>query len=254
MKQFLLLWGLLYFLSGAHATPTKVTIRVKAKDAKFIGTAIGGAAVVIRDNRTGALLASGITTGTSGDTKSILQTSYQRYQSITDDKTAGFVANIDIDAPTFVDIEVVAPVSRRGSAIKGSTQIWVIPGKDILGDGIILELPGLILDILNPTTHQIISSDSIKNNSLPVRISLTMLCGCPISKGGVWNANDFEVKAVLKKEGSPIGTFTLQKAVQTNIFEGNLPVKEKGNYQVVVYAFQSRSNNSGVDLLNFVIQ
>ncbi len=147
-----------------------------------------------------------------------------------------------------------APVSRKGSAIKASTQVWLIPGKDILGDGIILELPGLILDILAPTTHQIIPLGSLKEKTLLFKISLTMLCGCPISKDGVWDAVDFEVGAVLKKEGIEVGKYTLSKAQETNIFEGKLPILEKGNYELQVYAFQAKGNNSGVDIINFVIQ
>ena len=45
---------------------TKVTVRVIARAGKFLGDDIGGAEVTIRDVRTGALLASGRTSGGSG--------------------------------------------------------------------------------------------------------------------------------------------------------------------------------------------
>lgn len=236
------------------AIPTKLTVRVKAKDAKFIGTPIGGAYVTIRDHLTGVLLSNGKTSGSSGDTKLLLQSPHNRNQTLTDDQTAKFLADIDIKEPTLVDIEATAPISRKGAAIKESTQLWLIPGKDVLGDGIILELPGLILDILAPTTHQIIPLGKLENNTLSLRISLTMLCGCPISKGGVWNSDDFEVKAILKKEGISLGEYGLTKSEETNIFEGKIPIAEKGNYEVQVYGFQQKGNNSGVDVINFVIQ
>lgn len=238
----------------AMSVPTNITIRVKAKDAKFIGTGIGGAFVVIRNNQTGALLSSGVTTGSSGDTKLFLQTLHGRYQPLTDDQTAKYIATIDIAEPELIDIEVTAPVSRRGSAIKGSVQVWLIPGKDIAGDGIILELPGLILDIIAPSSHQFIALNTLAGKVLSFRVSLTMLCGCPITEGGVWDAADFEVQAVLKKEGVEVGRYALVKGKESNIFEGQLPVAAKGSYELSVYAFQAKANNSGVDKINFVIQ
>ncbi|MCH5718292.1 hypothetical protein [Niabella hibiscisoli] len=190
------------FYGAIHATPTKIVIRVKAKDAKFIGTGIGGAAVIVRDNLSGLVLSRGVTSGGSGDTKRLMQTPVVRYQPQTDSATAKYIATVDIDEPTLVDIEVQAPLSRRGASIKGSTQLLIIPGKDILGDGIIIELPGLILDILSPYTHQSLTKESFSKGGFVFRVNLVMLCGCPIAKDGVWDANDFEVKAYLKKTGN----------------------------------------------------
>lgn len=237
-----------------HAVPTKIAIRVKAKDAKFIGTGIGGAAVILRDNISGSILSRGVTAGGSGDTKIIMQTALARYQSQTDSTTAKYVAVVDIDEPTLVDVEVQAPLSRRGAAIRGTTQLWVIPGKDILGDGIIIELPGLILDILSPYTHQALSKESFKNGTFVFKVNLVMLCGCPISEGGVWDAKDFEVKAYLKKDGKVTGNYELNKTDVVNIYEGKLPSLEKGGYELTVHAFQKKGNNAGVDRINFTVQ
>ncbi|WP_114790802.1 hypothetical protein U0035_20495 [Niabella yanshanensis] len=237
-----------------HAMPTKITIRVKAKDAKFIGTAIGGAAVIVRDNLSGSILSQGVTAGGSGDTKIIMQTPLTRYQPQTDSTTAKYVAVVDVEEPTLVDVEVQAPLSRRGAAIKGTTQLWVIPGKDILGDGIIIELPGLILDILNPYTHQSLSEESFKNGVFVFRVNLVMLCGCPIATGGVWDANNFEVKAYLKKDGKVIGNYELNKTDVVNLYEGKLPSPVKGSYELTVHAFQNKGYNAGADRINFTVQ
>ena len=48
-----------------NASP-KITVRVIARDGKFLGDDIGGARVTIRDAGTRQLLAEGITRGTSG--------------------------------------------------------------------------------------------------------------------------------------------------------------------------------------------
>ncbi len=250
----IILLTLVFFSGELHALPTKIVIRVKAKDAKFIGTGIGGAAVIVRDNLSGSILSRGITSGGSGDTKILMQTPIVRYASQTDSTTAKFVATIDVNEPALVDIEVQAPLSRRGAAIKGATQVWVIPGKDILGDGIIIELPGLILDILSPYTHQSLAKESFNKGAFVFRVNLVMLCGCPISKGGVWDADDFEVKAYLKKEGKVIGNYELNKIDVVNLYEGRLPSLEKGSYELTVSAFQKKGNNAGVDRVNFTVQ
>ena len=52
--------GLILVLGTAQATPTDITIRVLAKDAKFIGSGMDGARVVLQDANTGELLAEGI--------------------------------------------------------------------------------------------------------------------------------------------------------------------------------------------------
>jgi hypothetical protein len=253
-KSVIFLIAVLLVCSGAYAVPTKLVVRVKAKDAKFIGTGIGGALVVIKDHLTGALLSHGNTKGSSGSTELIMKTPLTRGKSQIDAQTALYEAVLDIDEPLLVDIEVLAPVNRRNAAIKGTTQLWIIPGKPIIGDGVIIELSGYILDILTPNTHQLIVLDSLKGNSLDFKVSLTMLCGCPISKGGVWNADDIEIKAILKKDGVQGETFPLAKLPGNNLYDGRLKVPGKGNYELLVYAYDPKTNNTGLDRINFVIQ
>jgi len=236
-----------------QAQTTKITIRARAKDAKFIGTPIGGALVVVRNDLTGEILAKGLTTGGSGNTDVLLKKPIVRGQSITDSATAKFVAQVNITEPTFADIEVTAPVNRRNGTVKATTQVWLIPGKDISGDGIIVEIPGFILDVIYPTTHQFIKLDSIKNGDLTFKASLTLECGCPITKGGVWNSDDIQVNAIVKKEGVKTGEIPLQ-LVEQNIFQGTLKVKEKGDYELDVYAYNAKTGNTGVDRINFVVQ
>jgi len=238
----------------AQAQTTKVVIRARAKDAKFIGTPIGGAYVIVRDDLTGEILAKGLTTGASGNTDVILKNPILRGKTITDSATAKFVATVNITEPTFADIEVIAPVNRRNGTVKATTQVWLIPGKDILGEGIVLEIPGFILDVLSPTTHQFIKLDTIKNGELKFKASLTLECGCPISKGGVWNSDDITVNAIVKREGVKTGEIPLQLTSQNNIFEGTLPVKQKGDYELDVYAYNPKTGNTGVDRINFVVQ
>jgi len=248
---FTLSLGICCLLSQAQKT--KLIVRAQAKDAKFIGTGIGGAYVTVRNNQTGEILAKGLTSGASGSTELIMNGSARRGLPVTDATTAKFEAGIDITEPTLVDIEVVAPVTRRNAAIRSATQIWLIPGKDIAGEGIILEFPGFILDVLAPTTHEFVKLSDLKG-SLRVKASLTMMCGCTITSGGIWNADNIEVKAIVSKDGVKVNEIPLRISKTANIFEGDLKVTEKGNFGLVIYAYDPKTGNTGVDKINFVIQ
>ncbi|GAB2788692.1 hypothetical protein GCM10027275_37010 [Rhabdobacter roseus] len=256
MKNHSLLATLvLAFLSSwSFALPTRVVVRAKAKDAKFIGTGIGGAYVVIRHTLSGEILAKGTTTGASGNTELIMKLPHQRNARLTDDQTARFEVTLELQEPTFVSVEVTAPVSRKSAAITTSTQLWLIPGKDIDGDGLIVEIPGFILDILEPQTHQVIGGNTLINGKLKIRINLVMMCGCVINKGGIWDSTPIQVAALVKKDGKPLPPINLAFTGEDNLFEGFLSTKEKGNYEIQVYAFDTVTKNTGVDKINFVVQ
>jgi len=238
------------------ATPTTIIVRARARDAKFIGTGMGGAYVVIINKLTGEVLAKGLTNGNSGNTTLLLQSAIKRHQVLTDAETAKFEATIELSEPLFVEVEVTAPVTRKHASVKGSVQLWLIPGKNITGDGIIVELPGFIIDILQPTTHEVFSRDTLNNkvNHINFKTSVTMLCGCTITKGGTWNSDSLEVAAIIKKDGKEFTRIKMSLTDKANIFSGTLKTEAKGLYQLTVYAFDPVTGNTGVDQTNFVIQ
>jgi hypothetical protein len=59
MRAFgiLLTLALLIVPAIAAAEPTDVTVRVLAKDSKFVGTSMGGMRIILRDAQTGEILA-----------------------------------------------------------------------------------------------------------------------------------------------------------------------------------------------------
>ena len=143
----------LFISTSAMAVPTHITVRVKAKDAKFMGTEIGGALVTIKDAQTGELLAEGVTEGTSGNTNLIMKTPKARGVPISDQNAAKFEATLDIDEPRYVEVTAYGPLSQRQSANKASATQWVVPGKHInAGDAWMIELSGLLVDVQSPPT------------------------------------------------------------------------------------------------------
>ncbi|MCH8873896.1 hypothetical protein IH824_14185, partial [candidate division KSB1 bacterium] len=73
-----------------------------------------------------------------------------------------------------VTIEAQAPMAQKQSLIKSSTQVWLIPGKPIAGDGVIIEVGGFGVDVLMPQTHE-----SIKLNGssvlVPIKANMVMM-------------------------------------------------------------------------------
>ena len=144
------------------AAETRVMVRAKSKDAKFIGTSMGGALVVIRKADTGEVLASGLTSGGTGDTKRIMSDPLVRGAQISDASTAGFEAKLDLAEPTFVTVEVSGPMGQRQSAAKATVQTWLIPGRNVAGDGLVVEIPGFAVNVVAPRAHEVIALEGGK--------------------------------------------------------------------------------------------
>lgn len=164
----------------ALAVPTPVTVRVISQGAKFIGTGMGGVLVELSDASTGASLAKGRIDGGTGDTAKIMNGS-PRGAAIADDKSAKFDAVIDLDQPREVRISVLGPLQPAGAAVAHVSTRWLIPGQPVVGDGWVVELPGLAL--------------TARREAGQVVADVSMLCGCPIAPGTLWDEKRFEVKA-----------------------------------------------------------
>ncbi len=155
----------------AQAEETRVTVRVLSKDAKLIGSSMGGARVTIRDAATGELLADGVTEGSTGDTGLLVLEPRKRHADLGTEGAAGFEAVLDLDRPTLVEVTAHGPLAQLQSAVSAGTTQWVVPGKHLTGSGsVLIELSGFVVDVLAPAVH---SSGS--TGRIHVRTVLTML-------------------------------------------------------------------------------
>jgi hypothetical protein len=84
---------------------------------------------------------------------------------------AFYQAEFLLDKPTQVEIFAEAPLAYPHVIQKGSKTITLIPGKHILGEGLVIELNGLIVNILNPSPREILK----KGESVLVRAEVRML-------------------------------------------------------------------------------
>lgn len=235
--------------SGMAQESTTVVVRAKAKDAKFIGSSMNGARVTMTDVNTGELLAEGLTEGSTGDTERIMRQPQRRYVDLSSEGAAKFETTLELSEPTFVTISATAPLAQRQSEVTSSTQLWLIPGKDITGDGVVLEIPGFAIDILQPQAHERNSSDTIT-----ITANAVMMCGCPIEPGGMWDSEEMEFTAVVRKGDREVVRQAMDYAGKQNTFETSFSPEEEGAYQIMVYGYDSRTGNTGVDRTTFIKQ
>ena len=235
-----------------HAVDTDVIVRVRSKDAKFIGTSMGGCLITIKDTATGELLASGKTAGSTGDTDLLMKSDHQRGKALSDLKAGKFTATLDIDEPTLVEIAASGPLAQRQATSRVSLTQWILPGKPITaGDAIMLEMPGFVVDVLGPPAHIKLAGAPQK---ITIKANVTMMCGCPTEPDGIWDTNKFEVQATIKKDGKKLSTVDLKFAGQTSQFAAELTAEPPGAYEIIVSAYNPSNGNTGVDSTSVVIK
>ncbi len=242
----------LTFVGAVSAEPTKITVRAASKDAKFIGSSIGGMRVTLTDTQTGEILATGVTKGNTGDTKRIIDTPRQRGVALSDDKSAKFTATLDLDEPRLIKVTLYGPLTQRQAAVEVSSTQWVVPGKHIdAGDAWTIEVPGMIVDVLSPPAH-------VKLKGAPQTVSLEanvmMMCGCPVEPGGKWDAKKFEVVAIMTLDGKEFGRLPLAYAGKESQFAARFEAKEKGVYEATIYAYDPHNGNTGLDRASFLVE
>lgn len=252
-----LVLGLITLLMAAASVPaaaesTEVTIRVLSKDAKFIGTSMGGARVVLRDVHTGEVLASGVTEGGTGNTSKIMHRDSGRRALMADESAALFTATLDMDEPRLIEVEAVGPAAQPQAEQRVTATQWVVPGRAPGGsEGWILELPGFAVDVLSPPAHVRMSGDL---EQVEVSANVTMMCGCPIEPGGLWDADGYDVEMIVVRNGERIDSVPMSYAGQISQFAGQFPVAEAGVYDITVYAYDPRTGNTGLDRTTFIVQ
>jgi len=153
-----LIYGILFILTqgfSADKILTKVIVRVVARDAQVIGSGVGGALARIKNLETGEVLAEGKQEGGAGSTERIMAQPRRRGETVYGTPgSAFFEARIPLDKPTQVEIYTEAPLAYPQAVQKGSKTLTLIPGKHILGEGVIIELTGLIVNILSPSPKE----------------------------------------------------------------------------------------------------
>ena len=172
----LFMFGLIFSFSApsfsADKVLTKVIVRVVSKDSKVIGSGVGGALVRIKNLETGEILAQGKQEGGTGDTDRIMVQPRKRGATIYGTPGAAlFQAEIPLSKPIRIEIYTEAPLTYPHAIQKGSKTLTLIPGKHILGEGVLIELDGLIVNLGEPATDR----DLKRGKEILVKAEIRML-------------------------------------------------------------------------------
>lgn len=237
-----LLLALVLVPLGAWGEETRVTVRALAHDAKLIPNV----EIVLAGPESGEVLARGTTEGGTGDTGRIMREPVARGEAVYDTEgAAAFTAELDLDGPRRVKITALQPETGASA----SRTLWLFPGQHVTGNGVVLELYGLDVNLRAPGGGEVASGASI-----PVTAEVRMLCGCPVTPGGLWDANGFTVAARLLEDGKTVATTSLDYAGETSLFSGDLAFPEPGEYTLRVLAGQPARGNFGVATTELVVK
>lgn len=234
------------------ALPTPVSIGVLSNDGKFVGSSLGGMQIAVRDVLTDQVLASGKTRGSTGDTKLIMRDSHSRDEVLRTKGSARFDTTLDLDRPTRVRIKATGPLAQLQSVATVSETRVLLPGKDYSdGNGIILKLPGMVVDVMEPPAH--LKTEA--GTTLDIVANVTKMCGCPVGKTTPWPVERYEVEALLYRAGGELlRKIPLKYSGEHSRFVGQVTAEELGAYEMIVTVFDAKSKDSGADSTTFILQ
>jgi hypothetical protein len=196
--------------------------------------------------------------------------SLRRGQPLPTTGASDFTADLLLDRPKRIEVTAQGPLGARQSANTVSATQWVYPGKDVVGgDGFLLELPGLIVQIVNPPTHYMPAALP----QLELRANVAMMCGCPIDykreestiicpelpdDQQPWLPDEFEVAALIRGQSGaeveiPLKFMDIPPADTPGQFTGVWSSPPAGIYEITVYAYQKTTGNTGVDTATVIV-
>lgn len=230
-------------VSAAQAEPTQVQVRVLARGAKFIGGYAASARVTLTDADTGEVLAQGLTQGTTGDTRRILERGMDADRRLSSAESGVFQTTLALDRARRVTASVTGPLSQPQAATTVTSTQWLLPGRDVTrGDGWVLELPGLVVDLVQPAAFRWAERD----RDVPLQAAVTMMCGCALSVDGPWRAGDTEVDYQVTVNGKPQPLQRMRYDAASGLYTGTMVPREAGIHEIEIRAWEGPHNNAGV--------
>ncbi len=228
-----------------------MTVRVIARNAQYVGDLVDGAYVTITDALTGEMLAQGITRGDAGNPRRTMRTPRTRGEPMAVEGDAKFAATLDIDEPRYLQVSAYGPLDEKFSANRASATQWVVPGKNLTGgDGWVLELPGLLVA---PNLAASTVSRSQAASGVVIEAEVMLMCGCPIEPGFFWDADDYEVVAIVRRGDEDVGRYPLRYAGAASEFETRFTAPRPGVYDISVYAYDSATGNTGLGRIELTV-
>jgi hypothetical protein len=235
---------------------TSVLIRVQARGGKFLGPNAKQTEVSVL-NGGNLIFGPVVTTGGSGTTDPKTGDPFPPNASrdviavaptqggpppgaywLTPDDSASVNATFTLESPSLLEFRATS------NGTTTSTMMWVVPGMQLTNNpGLLLSMAGLLVTVTATVGAQI-----------EVTATVTMMCGCPITKPTwpqapqgpepYWPEPEFQVFATLQPHNGKSVT-QLMTFSTTNTFTTSFPTPETGGSTISVYAVQQAESNVG---------
>lgn len=174
--------------------PTTVLVRVVAHRSLVLGHDVGGARVTITDVASGQLLAAGLQQGEPGDQSQIMRIPHLMDEPIYSGRpAAAFTTTLELARPTLVEIAAEGPLAYPNALRRASTTVLLIPGHDLINDGIVLHLYGYLLQIEHPKPGEPL----IAREDVMLRASVRTLSGALVRPHSDWDSRKIHIYAEL---------------------------------------------------------
>jgi hypothetical protein len=222
----------------AASDTTRLTVHVVARDAKLIGSSVGGARVTVRDAASGEVLAEGVHEGGTGDTGLIMDARERNADVFTTPGAAVYSTALDLATPRMITVEAEGPLDFPQALTSASTTLLLVPGEDVAGDGVVLELWGYIVEILEAPEQ------AAAGSGIDVRARVRMLCSCPTAPGGLWEAPAVTAR-LIGPDGAVAAEEPLEYSGGDSTYEGSLGAPAAGEYRLEVRAVSAETGNAG---------
>lgn len=234
--------------------PTTVLVRVVAHGAMVLGREVGGARVTITDLETKQVLATGIQQGEAGDQNQIMRTPHLMEEPVYSARPAAvFTTTLELRKPTLVEITAEGPLAHPASMQHASQTVLLIPGHDLINDGIVLHLYGYIVQIEHPKPGQaLMAKDDIK-----LRASVRTLSGTLVRPHGDWDSRKIRIYGELLIGNRIVERLQMFYSNETGTFDAPffVPKPDEAPDGIVlrVVATDLATGNSGVGRADFTV-
>lgn len=234
--------------------PTTILVRVVAHGAMVLGREVGGARVTITDVETKQVLATGIQQGEAGDQNQIMRTPHLMEEPVYSARPAAvFTTTLELRKPTLVEITAEGPLAHPASMQHASQTVLLIPGHDLINDGIVLHLYGYIVQIEHPRPGQaLMAKDDVK-----LRASVRTLSGTLVRPHGDWDSRKIRIYGELLIGNRIVERLQLFYSNETGTFDAPffVPKPDEAPDGIVlrVVATDLATGNSGVGRADFTV-
>ncbi len=170
--------------------PTTVVVRVVAHRSLVLGHEVGGARVTITDVATGQLLASGLQQGEPGDQRQIMRTPHLMEEPLYSGRpAASFITTLELARPTMVTIAAEGPLAYPSALQRVSKTLLLIPGHDLVNDGVVLHLYGYLVHVEQPKPGESL----IAREDVMLRASVRTLSGSLVRPYSDWDSRKIHI-------------------------------------------------------------